>query len=87
MKVDSATARHQERQTHPQGNPNDYLQQHTAKTPNVNGPWVAIVVHHFLVEILLVLALVLVDDIVEDLRRHVFGGSHRELGYIPELER
>ena len=76
MKVGSAAARHQERETHPEGNSNDYLQQHAAETPNVNGPWVAIVVHHFLVEVLLVFALVLVDDIVEDLGGHVFGGGH-----------
>jgi hypothetical protein len=47
---------------------------------------VPVVGHDLLVEFLLVDTLVLMDDVVEDLGRHVLGGGHGELRDIAELE-
>ena len=86
LQMPALLARHQQRQTHPQGHPNHDLQQDAAETPHVHRPGVTVVVHHLLVELLLVHSFVLVDDVVEDLGRHVFGRGHGELSDVPELK-
>jgi len=66
----------QQRQAHPKRNPYHDLQNDTSETPHVNCPGLAVVSHHLLIELLLIFSSVLVNDIVEDLRRHVLRSRH-----------
>jgi hypothetical protein len=45
-----------------------------------------IVIHHLVIELFLILSFILMDDVVENLWRHVLRSSHGELGNVFELE-
>ena len=45
-----------------------------------------VISHHFLVQLLFVLPFVFVDDVVQDLRRHVLRRCHGKLRNVSELE-
>lgn len=75
----SVFTRHQQRQTHPQGHSDHNFKQDAPETPHIDRPGSSVVVHDFVVEVFLVLAAVLVDDIVEYFWRHVLGSRHGEL--------
>ena len=62
-------------QTHPQRHSRNYFQHNAAETPNIDDPTVLILLH-FVKHQHIVLQFVLKQDIVENLRWHVFGGSH-----------
>lgn len=63
---------------HPKRHPRDYLQDDAAEAPDVDGPGVFVLLH-FGQHLLVVFQLVLEEDVVENFRRHVFGGRHGEL--------
>ena len=79
-------ARHQERQAHPERNPHHNFKQHASKREDIDNPRVLVFSHNLLIEILLILPLILMNDVVEDLRGHVFRCSHWELWNVLELE-
>ena len=71
--------------THPKRHPRNDFQNNTAKTPDIDGPW--IFVHfHFLQHLFIIFKFILKKNVVEDLWGHVFGSSHGELFEIGEEE-
>ena len=69
--------------THPERDSCYNLQHNTPETPNVNSPRIFVFVH-FLQHLLIVLQLVLKEDVVQNLRRHVLWRGHRKLLEIGE---
>lgn len=60
---------------HPQGHASDDLQCNTSQTPNIDDPRILIFLH-LLQHFFIVIHLVLIEDVVQDLRRHVLRGCH-----------
>lgn len=79
-------AGNKQRQAHPEGHSDYNFKQDAPKRENIHYPWIIVLGHDLLIEVLLILAFILVDDVVEYFRRHVLRGGHRELGNILELE-
>jgi hypothetical protein len=66
----------QKRQAHPKGDSNNNFENYTAEAPHIDSPSVPIVIHNSLIKFLLVLSFVLMNDVVEYLRRHIFRSGH-----------
>lgn len=60
---------------HPKRNPSNDLQRDTAQTPHIDDPRIFVLLH-LLQHFLIIIHLVLIEDVVQDLRRHVFRSSH-----------
>jgi hypothetical protein len=70
---------------HPQRHARYDLEYDAAQTPNIDDPRVFVLLH-LLQHLLVVLQLVLEEDVVENLGRHVFGRCHGELLQVGEEE-
>lgn len=70
---------------HPQRHPRHDFKHNAAETPDVDGPRV-LVLFHFLQHFLVIVKLVLEENVVEDLGRHVLGCRHRKLLQVGEEE-
>jgi hypothetical protein len=70
---------------HPQGHSSHYFQYDASETPDVDDPWIFILLH-LLEHLLVVVELVLEEDVVEYFRRHVLGSGHGELLEVGEEE-
>jgi len=77
---------YKQRKTHPKRNSYNDFQKNTSKRPHINRPWILVVVHYFLIKFFLIFSLILTDNIIENLWRHVLRSSHRELRDISKLK-
>lgn len=60
---------------HPKGNASNDLQGDTTQAPHIDDPRVFVLLH-FLQHFFVIVHLVLIEDVVQDLRRHVLRCGH-----------
>jgi hypothetical protein len=70
---------------HPERHACDDFKHDAAQTPDIDGPGIFIL-FHLLEHLFIIFQFVLEQNVVEDLRRHVFGCGHGELLEVGEEE-